>query len=67
MTEADPYQELVDYLRTQNYSEEEIGRVISRVQEYDIDTRVDSIMDSVASGEMDLQRLIDDALSNTAD
>lgn len=67
MSEADPYRELAEYLQGQNLSEEEIGRVIARVQEYDLDTRVDSIMDSVASGDLNLQAVIDEALKNTAD
>lgn len=67
MSETDPYRELADYLHSQNFSEEEIDRIISRVQEYDVDTRVDSIMDSVASGEMNLQALIDEALQDQAE
>lgn len=65
MSEPDPYRELADYLQGQNFTEEEIGRIIARVEEYDLDTRVDSIMDSVASGEMNLQAVIDEALKET--
>ncbi|RCS52820.1 hypothetical protein DTL42_08270 [Bremerella cremea] len=67
MSEPDPYRELADYLHSQNFSEDEIGRIIARVQEYDVDTRVDSIMDSVASGEMNLQAVIDEALKDSAE
>ncbi len=67
MSEPDPYRELADYLQSQNFTEEEIGRIIARVEEYDLDTRVDSIMDSVASGEMNLQSVIDEALKDTAE
>ncbi|MHC2068717.1 hypothetical protein ACYFX5_14720 [Bremerella sp. T1] len=67
MSENEQYQELRDYLRGENYSDIEIDHIIAQVEEYDAGTRVDSIMDSINSGDLDIQAVIDEALKKLAD
>lgn len=67
MTDTDNYPELREYLRGQNYSDAQIDHIIAEVQEYEAETQVDSIMDSIDSGHLDIQALIDDALKKMAD
>ncbi|MBA2113385.1 hypothetical protein HOV93_05340 [Planctomycetes bacterium FF15] len=67
MTENDKYPELREYLRGQNYSDVEINHILAEVQDYEAETQVDSIMDSIDSGHLDIQALIDEALKKLAD
>ncbi|MFN3150525.1 hypothetical protein [Bremerella sp.] len=67
MTENDKYPELREYLRGQNYSDVEIDHIIAEVREYEAETQVDSIMDSIDSGHLNIQALIDEALKKLAD
>lgn len=67
MTDNDKYPELRDYLRGQSYSDVEIDHIIAEVRDYEAETRVDSIMDSIDSGHLDIQALIDEALKKMAD
>ena len=67
MSENEQYQELRDYLSGENYSDIEIDHIIAQVEEYDAGTRVDSIMDSINSGDLDIQAVIDEALKKLAD
>lgn len=62
MSEPDAFHQISEYLRKENYSEEEIGRILSRLHEYDVDTMVDSIMDSIATDQEDIQTLINQVL-----
>ncbi len=62
MSEQEAFRQISEYLRQQNHSEEEIGRILSRLHEYELDTMVDAIMDSIASGETNLHGLIDEVL-----
>ena len=62
MSELDSFHQIAEYLRQENYSEEEIGRVLSRLHEYDLDMMVDSIMDSIGSGQEELQAIIQQVL-----
>lgn len=62
MSEQEAFRQISEYLRQKNHSEKEIGRILSRLHEYELDTMVDAIMDSIASGETNLHGLIDEVL-----
>lgn len=56
------YEELSTYLHGQGYSEQQVTQIIAQVQEYEADMRIDSIMDSIGSGQLDLEAVIGEAL-----
>lgn len=63
---ASEYQELIEYLRSEGHSPAEIDKILVRVQQYERETQLDSIMDSIGSGSLDLSRLIKEALGESS-
>lgn len=62
MPQDDDYVQLADFLRERGHTEEETLKIIGRVKQYEEETNLDSIMDSIGSGHLDLVSLIKDAL-----
>lgn len=56
------YPLLIELLRKKGHSEAEIATILDRVRQYDKEMEVDSVMDSIAAGRMDLSTIIDEAL-----
>ena len=56
------YLQLTRLLRGKGHSEIEIAKILNRVRQYDKEMEVDSVMDSIAAGRMDLAGIIDEAL-----
>ena len=63
MADSHGYEELVDYLRSEGHSENEIERILVRVRQYENETQQDSIMDSIGNGTLDIAAMIQEALS----
>ena len=59
---AGEYPQLTELLRSKGHSETEIARILDRVRQYDKEMEVDSVMDSIAAGRMDLTAIIKEAL-----
>ncbi len=59
---AGEYSQLTKLLQDKGHSEEEIARVLDRVRQYDKEMEVDSVMDSIAAGRLDLMSIINEAL-----
>jgi len=62
MSQDDDYIQLADFLRERGHTEGEIGKIIQRVKQYEEETQLDSVMDSIGAGHLDLVSLIDEAL-----
>ena len=62
MSQDDDYIQLADFLRERGHSEDEIGKIIQRVKQYEEETQLDSVMDSIGAGHLDLVSLINEAL-----
>lgn len=58
------YAELIQWLRQQGQSDEEINRVLDRIGQYEQDTQLDSIMDSIGSGNLDLDKFLEELGGN---
>jgi hypothetical protein len=56
------YSQLTTLLRSKGHSEVEIALILDRVRQYDKEMEVDSVMDSIAAGRMDLTAIINEAL-----
>lgn len=67
MAEADDYVQLADFLRERGHSENEIGLIVAKVKEYEEHTQLNSIMDSIGTGNLDLTSLINEALADPAE
>ena len=65
MSDTGPENALVDWLKQKGHSAEEIEKIIAKVQQYDKETNVDAVMDSIAGGSFDLQAIIDEALGDS--
>ena len=57
------YDELATYLKSRGHSEEEITKIVARVQQHDVATMHDSVMESIADGSFDLAEVIKEALA----
>ncbi len=62
MADNSPENALIDWLKQKGHSAEEIDKILAKVIQYDRETNVDSVMDSIAGGSFDLQAIIDEAL-----
>jgi hypothetical protein len=62
MVESHEYDELVEYLRAEGHSQREIDKILERVAQYERETQLDSLMDSIGNGSLDLPALIKEAL-----
>lgn len=63
MSEANDYVQLADFLSERGHSESEIGLIVAKVKEYEEHTQLNSIMDSIGTGNLDLTSLISEALA----
>lgn len=62
MSQDDDYVQLADFLRERGHTEQETVKIIERVKLYEKETKLDSVMDSIGAGHLDLVSLIKDAL-----
>ena len=63
MSRHDPrQQQLVDWLREQGHGDEQIDRILAKVNEYDAQTVHESIFDSIDAGTIDLGAIVQEAL-----
>jgi hypothetical protein len=62
MSQEDDYVQLADFLRERGHTEQETVKIIERVRLYEEETKLDSVMDSIGTGHLDLVSLIKDAL-----
>lgn len=58
MATNEPYSELISDLKERGHSAEEIDEIIRQVQQYDREMNVDSVMDSIADGSIDVAALL---------
>lgn len=65
MADTSPEAALIDWLKQKGHSADEIDKILAKVKQYDRETNVDSVMDSIAGGSFDLQSIIDEALGET--
>lgn len=56
--------ELAGLLAEKGHTPEEIQKIVARVQKYDSELRLDSVMDSIAGGRFDLSAMIAEALKD---
>ena len=64
MTEpAEQYPEVTAHLRELGHSDTEIAKILARVQQYEVANQVDSVMDSIDAGQIDLAAIIQQALA----
>ncbi len=64
MTQDDDYIQVRDFLRERGHSEWEIVKIVARLKQYEDETQLNSIMDSIGAGTLDLNTLINQALSD---
>jgi predicted transcriptional regulator len=62
MEESSFHQELAEMLRGQGHSEEEIAKILAHVSKYELETRTDSVMDSIAKGSFNIAAIVEEAL-----
>jgi len=62
---SDYHAQLVEMLRSQGYSEEEVEKVLAHIRRYERETQTDSVMDSIAKGSFDLASIIKEALGKS--
>jgi hypothetical protein len=63
MADHQEYAELVEYLRTEGHTDQEIDKILVRVRQYEFETQHDSVMDSIGAGTFDLAAIIKEALA----
>ena len=56
------FAELVVWLKEEGYGEEEVRQILDRVRRHDELTQVDSLMDAIGQGKVDIGAIIRDAL-----
>jgi hypothetical protein len=62
MVERHEYDELIGYLRSLGHSQSDIDKIMQRVAQYEREMQLDSLMDSIGDGTLDLGALIEEAL-----
>lgn len=65
MPDDQEYPELIEYLRGLGQTDVEIEKIMVRVRQYELETRHDSIMDSIGNGTFDIAKLIKEALGES--
>ena len=65
MNDQEWYRQLADYLRKEGHSEDKVERIVAVVRQYDVSTNHDSVMDSIASGKLNLSGMIKEALGDS--
>ena len=64
MAESSSHQAVIEWLKRKGHTQEEIEKIMKRLRQYDRETNVDSVMDSIAAGTFNLQQIVDEALGN---
>jgi hypothetical protein len=65
MSADDWYDDLIDFLDAKGHTKDEIGKIVDKIKEYDLQTQHDSVMDSLDAGSFNLSEIIDEALKDT--
>ena len=60
----DDYIQLGDFLRERGHTELEIEKVVAHVRNYEAETQLYSVMDSIADGHLNLGAIISEALTD---
>jgi hypothetical protein len=55
--------DLAALLRDQGHGDEEVAKIMERVRRYEAEMQLDSVMDSIGDGGLDLAAIIREALS----
>ena len=63
MDKKDDYALVADWLQQRGHSTEEIFKILEQVRKYEQETQLDSIMDSIGAGRLDMDALIKEALA----
>jgi len=63
MSKSDHIIQLSDYLRERGHTEAEIEKIMSRVQKYDSDAELYSLMDSIGTGSVIIENFIAETLA----
>jgi hypothetical protein len=56
-----PIQQIVDWLKDRGQTEAEIELVLERLRRYDQLTSVDALMNAIELGEIDIEKIVQDA------
>ena len=62
MAESSSHEAVIEWLKRKGHSQEEIDKIMKKLRQYDRETNVDSVMDSIAAGTFNLQQIVDEAL-----
>ena len=63
MSDSDPrHQEVIDWLKEQGHTPEQIDKILVKLQEYDDQTMHESLFDSISNGQFDISSIIQEAL-----
>jgi len=57
------YPEVTAYLRELGHTDLEVNEILERVRQYETETKVDSVINSIESGSFDITAAIHDALA----
>ena len=58
------FAELVAWLKEEGYSQEEVRQILDRVRRQDELTQIDSLMDAIGQGKVDINAIIREALDD---
>ena len=64
MEKEEEYSVLIEWLQEKGHSFEEIEKIMERVRKYENEMRMDSVMDSIGAGRLNLDTLIKEALED---
>lgn len=62
MESNEEYPLLVEWLKTRGHNEQEIQQILDKVRQYDAKMMHDSVMDSIGSGRITFEALVEEAL-----
>ena len=63
MTSGNPrHQPVIEWLRNEGHSDDEIVKILAKLDQYDEETIQESIFDSIDAGTFDLRAIIKEAL-----
>ncbi|REJ68894.1 MAG: hypothetical protein DWQ31_06820 [Planctomycetota bacterium] len=65
MESDDQYGPLIEWLRAKAHTDEEIEKILSKVRDYESRTQMDSVMDAIGDGSLDIEALVKDALGES--
>ena len=65
MAVDDEYEQLAEWLKTERgHTDLEVEKIMLRLRHYEEHTQLNSVMDSIGSGSLDLTSLINEALAH---